>query len=143
MTGTDDTPSAGAVPAGGFAPLVPELAVRDLPGALGFWCGVLGFRIAYAREGFAFLDHPDGAQVMLGALGRTFADAAPGTPGLMLQITVRSLGPVIAAAGARGIQFHTPPGEVTRRTGDRDTTRRELRLRDPDGTLVLMAEAPR
>ena len=88
----------------------------------------LGFRIAYAREGFAFLDHPDGAQVMLGALGWTFAGAAPGTPGLMLQITVRSLDAVIAAAGARGIQFHTPPGEITRRTGDHDTTNNRLRV---------------
>ena len=143
MAGADDTHSVGAIPDGGFAPLVPEIAVRDLAAALDFWTGILGFRIAYAREGFAYLEHPDGAQVMLGAFGRCFAGAAPGTRGLMLQITVRSLDPVIAAMDAAGIPLHTPPGEVTRRTGDRDTTRREVRLRDPDGTLVLLAEPPR
>ena len=143
MERKEDTAIAGAIPKGGFAALVPEIAVRDLGRAVGFWTGILGFRAAYTRDGFAYLARPDGAQVMLGELGHTFADAAPGTPGLMLQITVRSLDPVIAAAQAEGVALHTPPGDVTRRTGDRDTTRREMRLRDPDGTLILLAEAGR
>lgn len=56
----------GAPPASGWAALVPELLVNDLTASLAFWCGPLGFRIAYDRPaaGFAYLER-EGAQLML------------------------------------------------------------------------------
>ena len=59
-----------ALPAGGFAPLVPELDVTDIDVSLRFWCDVLGFMVAYDRpdNGFAYLQWPgDGltAQVLV------------------------------------------------------------------------------
>ncbi|WP_338011538.1 VOC family protein [Methylobacterium sp. Leaf106] len=54
------------LPHGGFSPLAPELDVHDLPASLAFWCGTLGFTVAYSRpeNGFAYLER-GGAQVML------------------------------------------------------------------------------
>lgn len=53
-------------PIGGFARLVPELDVFDLEQSRKFWCGMLGFRIAYQRpeSRFMYLEL-QGAQVML------------------------------------------------------------------------------
>src|SRR5271167_5024715 len=52
--------SPGHLPVGGFAPMVPELDVLDLEASLGFWCGILGFTVAYDRpeRGFAYLERP-------------------------------------------------------------------------------------
>jgi hypothetical protein len=57
----------GRPPKGGFAKLVSELLVEDLVGSLYFWREALGFEIAYQRpkEKFAYLERPEGAQVML------------------------------------------------------------------------------
>jgi hypothetical protein len=58
--------SAGNLPRGGFAPLVPELDVADLAASLMFWCDALGFTVAYDRPAakFAYLER-EGAQIML------------------------------------------------------------------------------
>ena len=40
---------SGTPPKGGFAALVPELGVTDLDVSLCFWCGLLGFAVAYDR----------------------------------------------------------------------------------------------
>ena len=59
------TPS-DRLPTGGFAALVPELAVLAMAASLHFWCDVLGFEIAYQRpaDDFVYLER-GGAQVML------------------------------------------------------------------------------
>jgi catechol 2,3-dioxygenase-like lactoylglutathione lyase family enzyme len=57
----------GCPPKGGFAKLVSELLVEDLCESLYFWREALGFEIAYQRpeQKFAFLERPEGAQIML------------------------------------------------------------------------------
>src|SRR3546814_3402749 len=62
---TDDH---GAPPRSGWARLVPELHVRDPEQSLEFWCGLLGFRIAYQRadEGFTRSEeHPSELQSLI------------------------------------------------------------------------------
>ena len=58
--------SRGSRPEGGFNALVPELDVTDIAASVAFWCGPLGFEIAYDRPAakFAYLQR-EGAQVML------------------------------------------------------------------------------
>jgi len=50
-----------------FAKLVSELLVEDLCESLYFWGEALGFEIAYQRpkDKFAYLERPEGAQIML------------------------------------------------------------------------------
>ena len=57
----------GAPPKSGWAKMVSELHVNDLDASLSFWRDILGFEIAYQRpaEGFVYLEHPQGHQIML------------------------------------------------------------------------------
>lgn len=135
----------GAPPRSGWPRLMVELLVQDCTASLGFWRDILGFGIAYQRpaEGFVYLEHPDGAQIMLcqrhgqwetGPLQRPYGR------GLMLQVYVNRLDPVIAALTAIDWPIHTGLREIWRRVGDRDSGQLEIFVQDPDGYLVMVAE---
>ncbi len=132
-------------PTGGFAPLVPEFEVEDLAASLDFWCGALGFRIAYQRpeSGFAYLERPEGAQAMLnrrnghwdtGPLERPFGR------GINFQIKVAALAPILAALEARGWPLFRPAHEVWYRVGEEKVGGRQLLVQDPDGYLLRFME---
>lgn len=137
-------PSSGAGPGGGFAPLVPELDVTDLAASLAFWCGPLGFTVAYDRPaaGFAYLQRA-GAQAMLcqcngnwdtGPLERPFGR------GINLQIRVASIAPILAALDAAGWPLFRPVQERWYRVGGSQAGSRELLVQDPDGYLLRFQE---
>jgi catechol 2,3-dioxygenase-like lactoylglutathione lyase family enzyme len=132
-------------PEGGFAPLVPELDVTSLPASIAFWCGPLGFTVAYDRPaaGFAYLQR-DGAQVMLcerngnwdtGPLERPFGRGAN------FQIAVASIAPILAALAAAGWPLFRPVQERWYRTGNVLGGSRELLVQVPDGYLLRFAES--
>lgn len=136
--------SNGTTPTGGFAPLVPELDVSDLAVSLAFWCGPLGFTVAYGRPpaSFAYLER-GGAQVMLcrhngnwdtGPLDRPFGR------GINLQITVPAVAPIREALHAMAWPLFRPGQERWYRTGDRMGGSQELLVQDPDGYLLRFAE---
>ena len=134
----------GTMPRGGFAPMVCELHVDRLEDSLAFWCGILGFAVAYRRveEGFVYLDHEDGPQIMLCRRHGRFETAAMEQPfgrGVMLQVYVRRIEPVLAAAQSQGWPLYQPVREVWRRTGPVESGQREVFLQDPDGYLVMVA----
>ncbi len=60
--------------------------------------------------------------------------------GVMFQIYVDDLEPILAAATLAGCSPHTPIREVWRRTGDRETGQREVFYQDPDGYLLMIAQ---
>lgn len=135
----------GAPPRTGWADLVPELLVSDIAQSLGFWRDVLGFAIAYQRpdEGFAYLERPDGPQVMLHERCGVWETAPLERPfgrGVMFQVYVESLAPVLQAIADRRHPIHHGPREVWRRHGDREGGQREVFVLDPDGYLVMLAE---
>lgn len=136
----------GAPPRIGWQKLVPELLVGDIAASLRFWSGLLGFGVAYGRadERFAYLEHEDGAQIMLcqrngrwetGALERPFGRGA------MFQVYVGSIEPIQAALAAAGWPLHAGPREVWRRLGDREGGQREIFVLDPDGYLLMIAHS--
>lgn len=146
--------SNGHPPKTGWAHLVCELLVSDLQASLDFWQRGLGFETAYQRpeQGFAYLERPEGGQIMLcqneGQWERYYGREAasksfftpPFAPGVMFQISVASLDPVLKALAALEWPLLQGPEEVWRRWGDREGGRREIRLRDPDGYFVMLAE---
>ena len=139
------TQTRGTMPDGGFSPLAPELLVTALPPSLQFWCDLVGFTPAYTRpeEGFAYLQHPDGAQIMLSRRSGAWEAApmvAPFGRGVLFQIVVRDLDPVIARCTATGHLLYLAEREVWRAHGDREGGRREIALQDPDGYLVLVCQ---
>ncbi len=136
---------AGAPPRSGWARMVVELHVNDLEASRAFWQGVLGFGTAFERpeERFAYLEHPEGHQIMLCQRHGRFETGPLDLPlgqGAMFQIYLRSMAPVMAALEACRWAIYLGPREVWRRTGDRESGQREVFVQDPDGYLVMVAE---
>ena len=134
----------GRPPSGGFAKLVAELLVDDLDVSLTFWREICGFQIAYQRpeQGFAYLQRPDGAQIMLCQRSGHWETAPLHHPygrGVLFQVYVEDIEPTLAALAERGIAPHTGPREVWRRYGDREGGKREIVVLDPNGYLVMLA----
>ncbi len=134
----------GKPPCGGWAPIVCELYVEDLTTSLCFWCDILGFDIAYQRpeERFTYLQRHRGAQIMLyqpNVVPATTKSTEP-EPKAMLQLFVDNLSPIEAAVNEHAWPLLRGPENVWRRWGDRMGGKREIRLSDPDGHQVLVAE---
>lgn len=132
-----------------FNALIPELAVTDCAKSLAFYCGILGFDIAYQRpeEGFAFLTF-GAAQLMLDQadIGRTFS--SDGTPlerpfgrGQNLQISARSIAPLLDALAENNITLTLPPEEKWYRQDDHELGVRQFIVADPDGYLLRFSQS--
>ena len=135
----------GAPPKSGWARLVSELLVDDLDKSVQFWIGVLGFAIAYQRreQGFFYLEHPEGAQIMLcqrAGQWETGILERPYGRGVMFQIYVDDLDRVTGAIERHHWPIHAGPREVWRRWGDREGGQREIFVQDPDGYLLMIAQ---
>jgi catechol 2,3-dioxygenase-like lactoylglutathione lyase family enzyme len=90
------TTGLGAPPKTGWAKLVPELLVSDIVASLEFWRDRLGFAIAYQRPepAFAYLERPEGAQIMLCQRSGNWETAPLEPPygrGAMFQVYVASI----------------------------------------------------
>lgn len=138
--------SRGGLPEGGFAPLVPELDVTDLAASLRFWCGLLGFRVAYDRPAarFAYLER-ERAQVMLCQINGEWLTGPLEPPfgrGINLQIACRDVAPIGAALKAADWPLFRPVADKWYRTGpSREGGARELLVQDPDGYLLRFAQS--
>lgn len=134
----------GKPPKGGLAPIVCELYVNEIAASLHFWCDILGFEIAYQRpeERFAYLHSQSGAQLMLYQPNEsiTLEKLAEPEPKAMLQIFVDNLLPIETSLKKHDWPVLRGPETVWRRYGDRMRGNREIRLSDPDGHRVLVAE---
>lgn len=136
---------SGAAPFGGFAALVPELGVSDLDASLRFWCGLLGFAIAYDRPAarFAFLIRGT-AQIMLCQRNGHWETGTLDYPfgrGINFQTNIEPLDPVLDALEAAGWPIFEAPGEAWYRVGDDEHGQRECLVQDPDGYLVRLVES--
>ena len=132
------------MPKAGFNELVPELDVTALPASLRFWCGLLGFEVAYDRPAarFSYLVYGR-VQIMLceingnwqvGELSRPFGR------GINFQMTVNALAPILKALERAEWPIFSPPNEAWYRTGDRAVGKRECLVQHPDGYLLQFAE---
>ena len=135
---------SGAPPKTGWAKLVPELLVSDIAASVEFWCHHLGFSVAYERpeETFAYLERPEGAQIMLSQRSGQWETAPLDRPygrGVMFQIYVPSIEPVERSLEAAGWPLYAGPREVWREVGDREAGQREIFVLDPDGYLIMVA----
>jgi catechol 2,3-dioxygenase-like lactoylglutathione lyase family enzyme len=136
-------PAAGP-PTGGWAALAPELLVTDFAASMAFWCGILGFAIAYQRpeQSFAYLER-EAAQVMLCQRDGQWETAPLERPfgrGVMLQLYFSDIAPTLAAVRAAGVPVVAGPREVWRRAGACEAGQREFFVQDPDGYLLMVAQ---
>ncbi len=133
-------------PRGGWARMVVELHVNDLAASLSFWQGVLAFGIAFERpeEGFVYLEHSEGHQIMLCQRHGRFETGTLEPPlgqGAMFQIYLADIGPVLSALAERHWPIYLGPRSVWRATGDHESGQREVFVQDPDGYLLMVAES--
>ena len=138
-------PSDDHPPTGGFARLVPELAVLDLAASLHFWCEVVGFSMAYQRpeRGFAYLEQ-DGAQVMLFQRNGVWVTGELVRPlgwGINLQIAVENLEPLLTRLAQIAWPLYAAPEDAWYRMGTQEIGQREFLAQDPDGYLLRFAQS--
>ena len=142
---TEPNEALGAPPRSGWARMVVELHVNSLGASLSFWRDVLGFETAFQRleERFAYLEHPEGHQIMLCQRNGRFETGVLEFPlgrGAMIQIYFGSIEPVLFALRTGNWPIYLGPREVWRRTGDCESGQREVFVQDPDGYLLMLAE---
>lgn len=143
----NSAPSEGTGPGGGFAAMVPELDVTDLDASLAFWCGLLGFSVAYSRPeaGFAYLQRGP-LQIMLCRINGEWMTGPLERPygrGVNFQMTVDRIEPILAALDAAGWPLFRPVEEKRYRVGSGWSICREFLVQDPDGYLLRFAvDAP-
>ncbi len=138
------TTATGGPPKSGFARMAPEVLVTDLAASLAFWRDLLGFEVAYARpdESFAYLDL-GGAQIMLCQCWGGWETAALERPfgrGVMFQVYLDALDPVLARLAAAGWPLHSALREAWRDCGAQRIGQREAFVQDPDGYLLMLAQ---
>lgn len=135
---------SGQMPEQGIAALTPELDVFDLDATLRFWCGLLGFSVAYDRPvaRFAFLVR-GGAQVMVCQHNGRWLTGPLERPlgrGVNFQITVDHLDPILFELNDASWPLFEEPSETWYRVGEVERGQRECLVQDPDGYLVRLAE---
>ena len=127
------TAELGSPPKTGWAKLLPELPVSDIAASLAFWRDRLGFAVAYQRpdQAFAYLERPEGAQIMLCQRHGNWETAPLDRPygrGAMFQVYVASIEPIQQSLEAGGWPIYAGPRDVWREVGDRQGgTTRNLR----------------
>ena len=136
--------SRGSAPRDGWAAVLPELGVSDIGESLSFWCGPLGFEVAYDRPDarFAYLVRGH-LQVMLCERNGRWETADMQRPygrGLNLQMTVDRIEPILNALEDAGWSLYEQPNEVWYRVGEEELGQREFLVQDPDGYLMRFAE---
>jgi catechol 2,3-dioxygenase-like lactoylglutathione lyase family enzyme len=136
--------STGSAPLNGWAAVVPELSVSDIQASLSFWCGLLGFEIAFDRPDarFAYLVRNQ-VQVMLCELNGRWEVGEMDRPfgrGLNFQMLVDEIEPILKALQDTNWPLYEQPNEVWYRVGDQEIGQREFLVQDPDGYLVRFAE---
>lgn len=135
----------GGQPAGGFNALVPELDVTDIHASLAFWCGLLGFDIAYDRPAarFAYLQR-EGAQIMLCQINDGWTTGPLERPfgrGINFQISASDLVPILRALeNAQWPLFREAQDAWYRMGGQQETGSREFLVQDPDGYLLRFSQ---
>ncbi len=138
------SPGIGGMPKSGWADLVPELVVTDLTTSIKFWCGLLGFAVAFARPAASFVYlELGGAQIMLcqrNGHWETGPLQRPLGQGINLQITVDSIEPALKALAAVNWPLYQEPSDGWYRVGDQEAGQREFLVQDPDGYLVRLAQ---
>ena len=119
--------------------------VNDYDASLAFWRDVLGFAVVYTRplQKFAYLQRPDGAQMMLYERDGDWETGSLQVPfgrGAVIQVSVQDVDALAAHVAGRGVSFYVGLREKWRDWGDCLGGQREFLVQDPDGYLVMVSQ---
>ncbi len=135
--------TTGSPPKSGFAAMAIELIVGNYDKSLAFWTGPMGFSVCYTRPSmkFAYLEHPDGAQMMFYERDGDWETGPFELPlgrGAIIQLGVKDINAAYNAIVAADIPRYVELREKWRHWGDREGGQREFLVQDPDGYLVMV-----
>ena len=127
--------------------VVPELLVSDLEASLGFWVGILGFKVRYDRteERFTYLRRDD-CDVMLeemrGAARQWISGPIekPFGRGVNLQIEGNDWSRQLANLREEEWPLYLEPEDRWYRMGDEEVGQRQFLVQDPDGYLLRLCQ---
>jgi catechol 2,3-dioxygenase-like lactoylglutathione lyase family enzyme len=127
-----------------WAPIIPELVVRDFEESLSFYVDVLGFAVMYQRDDPPFVMLRLGrAQLMLERVNAsswiTGEMEHPFGRGINLEIEHPDPRALERTLVARGVARFRPLTERTYETGREPVTQLQVLVQDPDGYLLRFA----
>ncbi len=126
-----------------FNPLAPELACADYDVSLTFYVDVLGFKVVYRREGFAYLER-EGAQLMLEQDKGNWQIAPRDYPygrGVNFQIAVGDVEALHDRVVADGHEIFMPLEVCWHRMDDVELGERHFVIHDPSGYLLRFMQS--
>lgn len=137
--------TTGSPPKSGFAAMSIELIVSNYDISFAFWTGPMGFTVCYTRPAmkFAYLQHPDGAQMMFYERDGDWETGSFEQPlgrGAIIQLGVKDINAAYSAIVEAGVPRYLELREKWRHWGDREGGQREFLVQDPDGYLVMVAQ---
>ena len=125
--------------------LVAEMMVQDYPTSLDWWTRLIGMVPVFTRpaQKLAFLQHPDGAQVMIYERDGDWEVGAMQPPfgrGAVIQVFVDDVSATHARFVAANHPLYVDLREKWRDWGDCLGGQREFLVQDPDGYLIMLAQ---
>ncbi len=125
-----------------FNKLIPELSVSNFEKSLGFYTKILGFKVEYSREKFAFLSF-QGSQIMIEEINGNWKTGKLKYPfgrGINFQLEVKKIVPIIKSLKKNKYSVFRNPKDNWRRKANKLLGCREFLVQDPDGYLLRFSQ---
>ena len=125
-----------------FNKLIPELSVSDFEKSLEFYTTILGFRIEYTRQKFAFLSL-NGSQIIIEEVNNNWNTGKLEHPfgrGINFQIEVRDIKPILQSLNKNKHDLFRKPKDNWYRKANQLIGCREFLVQDPDGYLLRFSQ---
>ena len=125
-----------------FNKLIPELSVSNFEKSLDFYTKLLGFKIEYSREKFAFLSF-QGSQIMIEEVNNHWKTAELTHPfgrGINFQIEIKDIEPLVKVLKKNRYTLFRNPKDNWYRKGNKLLGCREFLVQDPDGYLLRFSQ---
>jgi len=125
-----------------FNKLIPELTVSDMKKSIHFYTKIIGFKIEYRREKFAFLSF-QGTQIMIETCKSRWKTGKLEYPfgrGINFQIEVDNISPIIKSLKNNKYPIKIEPKANWYRKSNLLMGNREFLVMDPDGYLLRFTQ---
>ena len=128
-----------------FNSLIPELRASDFAKSLDFYTKILGFKVEYERKEsqFAFLSLGK-VQIMIEQNTPEWNTGELNHPygrGIHLQITVKSINPLLGSLKKSHYQIYVEPFERQYKVKNKLYGLKQFLVKDPEGYLLRFAES--
>jgi catechol 2,3-dioxygenase-like lactoylglutathione lyase family enzyme len=125
-----------------FNKLIPELSVSDFEKSLEFYTKILGFKVEYTREKFAFLSLQR-SQIMIEEINNHWKTGELEYPfgrGINFQIEIKDINPILQSLKKNKHALFKNPQDKWYRKANKLLGCREFLVQDPDGYLLRFSQ---